>query len=168
MDNYICKIASLDEVASMFDFYIENDIEERQNWIIWKKDALDNNKNNRTINYHGILNEKIICEATAAIDGNFIQNSEGLIDDKTAYLMAFRTLPEYREQGYFSKLFKYMINDLISRGYEYATIGVEPKEIKNKEIYKHYGFVDYIKTGYEVFPNGTTIDIEYYRKKIKH
>ena len=166
MDNYVCKIASLDEVASMFDFYIENDTEERENWIAWKEHALDNIKNNRTINYHGLLNGKIICEATAAIDGENIQNSEGLIDTETAYLLAFRTLPEYRGQGYFSKLFSFMINDLKSRGYKYATIGVEPNEIKNKSIYEHYGFLKHIKTAQEKYPDGTTIDVEYYRKSI--
>ena len=166
MDNYICKIASLEEVATMHDFYIENDIEDRDNWIKWKENAIDNIRNNRIINYYGFLNGKTICEATAAINNNHIQNSEGLIDNKTVYLLAFRTLPEYRNKGYFSKLFKFMINDLISRGYEYATIGVEPDEIRNKEIYKHYGFTEHLKNAQEVFPDGTTIDVEYYRKKL--
>ena len=166
MKKYICKIATLEEVASMFDFYIENDVEERENWLKWKEEALDNIRNNRTINYHGVLNGKIISEATAAIDGENIQNSKDLIDEKTAYLLAFRTLPEYRNKGYFSQLFKFMINDLISRGYEKVTIGVEPKEINNKKIYKHYGFLEHIKDGQEKYPDGTIIDIEYYGKKL--
>ena len=36
----------------------------------------------------------------------------------------------------------------------------------NKEIYKHYGFTDYIKSDKEVYPDGTTIEVEYYRKKL--
>jgi ribosomal protein S18 acetylase RimI-like enzyme len=167
MDNYICKVATLDDVALTFDYYIERDTKEKYNWIKWKEQALDNIKNNRTINYHGVLNGKIICEATAAISKEQIQNSEDLVDDKTAYLFAFRTLPEYRGQGYFSILFKYMINDLMKKGYERVTIGVEPQEIKNKKIYQHYGFVDHIKDAKEYNPDGTSVDVEYYSKNLK-
>ena len=163
---YICRIASLEDVSKMMDFYIENDINDRENWIKWKENALDNIKNNRTINYHGLLNGKVICEATAAINGQLIQNSEGLINEDTAYLLAFRTLPEYRDKGYFSKLFNFMINDLKARGYKNVTIGVEPDELRNKEIYKHYGFIEHLKNAKEVNPDGTTIDVEYYKKEI--
>ncbi len=166
MNDYICKIASLEDVSKMMDFYIENDISERKNWIKWKEHALDNIKNNRTINYHGVLNGKVICEATAAINGKLIQNSDGLISSDTVYLLAFRTLPEYRDKGYFSKLFNFMINDLKERGYKYATIGVEPEELRNKEIYKHYGFTEHLKDAKEVNPDGTTITVEYYRKEL--
>ena len=166
MNNYICKIASLDEVASMFDFYIENDLEERENWIKWKETALDNCKNGRTINYHGVLDGKIICECTAALDPKNIQNSEGLIDKDKAYLLAFRTLPEYRGKGYFTPLFNFMIEDFKKRGIRQVTLGVEPGELKNKSIYEHYGFTEHIKNAQEVYPDGTVIDVEYYGKTI--
>ena len=44
-----------------------------------------------------------------------IQNPENLVDDKTAYLTAFRTISKYQGKGYFSKLFKFMIKDLEKR-----------------------------------------------------
>ena len=59
-----------------------------------------------------------------------------------------------------------MINDLISRGYEKVTLGVEPEEEKNKTIYFKYGFTEHIKDAKEVYPDGTTIDVEYYGKKL--
>ena len=61
---------------------------------------------------------------------------------------------------------KYMINDLKSRGYKYVTLGVEPTELKNKEIYKRYGFTDFIKENYEEYPDGTKVLVEYYRKML--
>lgn len=63
----------------------------------------------------------------------------------------------YRGKGYFSKLFKYMINDLKEKGYAKAIVGVKPKELINKEIYNHYGFTEYIKTSSELYPDGTKI-----------
>jgi GNAT superfamily N-acetyltransferase len=165
MNNYVCKIATLDEVAAMFDFYIEHD-NQRENWIKWKKDALYNQSNGNTINYHGLLDGKVICECTAAIATTNIQNAEGLIDENTAYLLAFRTLPEYRGKGYFTPLFDFMLDDLRNRGYKKVTLGVEPKELKNKAIYDHYGFTEYIKSSKEVNPDGTVIEIEYYGKTL--
>ena len=94
-------------------------------------------------------------------------NSDKLVDDTTAYLTAFRTNKEYEGKGYFSKLYKFMEEDLKNKGYTLLTLGVEPEEIRNKEIYKHYGFVEHIKNAKEVYPDGTKIDVEYYGKKLK-
>ena len=59
-----------------------------------------------------------------------------------------------------------MLNELKKKGYEYVTLRVEPSEEQNKAIYKHYGFIDYIKSNQEVYPDGTIIEVEYYRKKL--
>jgi hypothetical protein len=42
------------------------------------------------------LDDDVICEATAAISSDACENMEGLVDEKTAYLFAFRTNVEYR------------------------------------------------------------------------
>ena len=60
-----------------------------------------------------------------------------------------------------------MINDLLKKGYIKATLGIEPAEVKNKEIYAYYGFTEYIKSGKEYYPDGTVIDVEYYGKTIE-
>ena len=110
------------------------------------------------------MNGKIICEATTILASNIIQNSKDLVGNGAIYLSGFRTNKEYRGKGYFSKLFKYMINDLKEKGYTKAIVGVEPKELINKEIYNHYGFTEYIKTSSELYPDGTKIEVEYYGK----
>ena len=166
--SYICKIATVEEVSKMFDLKIEHadDKIEMENQKKWKQDAINDIKTNSRIVYHGILDGKAICEATAAIEKEKFQNSNGLIDDETAYLLAFRTDDEYQGQGYFSKLFNFMIDDLKKRGYKKVTVGVEPEETKNKNIYNHYGFTKHIKTEYDYFPDGTTILVEYYSKDL--
>jgi ribosomal protein S18 acetylase RimI-like enzyme len=166
MDNYICKIATIEEMSTKWDYEIEHSIEDKENWVLWKKENIERFKKGLIIPYYGILDEKIICECTAAINSSVVQNSNNLVDEKTAYLTAFRTIPEYQGKGFFSKLFKYMIEDLKKRGYEKVTLGVEPKEIKNKEIYFEYGFTEHIKDSKEFYPDGTEIDVEYYGKKI--
>lgn len=166
MGNYICKIATLDEMNEKWDYEITKNADDRENWTLWKKENIERYKKEYIIPYYGILDGKIICECTAAINSSVVQNSSDLIDDKTAYLTAFRTVDEYQNQGYFSKLFKFMIKDLKEKGYERVTLGVEPEEERNKAIYTKYGFIEHIKDGKESYPDGTLIDVEYYRRKI--
>ena len=166
MDNYICKIASLEEMQEKWNYETSKAVEDKRNWIQWKKENLDNYQKGYILPYYGILNGTIICEATVHLTAKTVQNSHQLVGDNCVYLSAFRTNNEYQGKGYFSKLFHYMLNDLKNRRYEYATLGVESEEEKNKQIYKHYGFIEYIKSDREVYPDGTTVEVEYYRKTL--
>ncbi len=166
MTKYECRIPSLEEYEKKWNYEISIHEDERYNWLIWKKDGILRYERKQIIPYFGFLDSEIICEATAAIDPAIVQNPEKLADAETVYLFAFRTNKEYRGQGYFSKLFKYMINDLKEKGYKKATLGVEPEEITNKEIYQKYGFTEHIKTCIETYPNGEEIKVEYYGKNI--
>lgn len=162
MEKYICEIASIDEMEVKWNYEIKK--HKDSNWKIWKSEAIQRVKNGQAIAYYGILNEKIICETTAMLDGSIVQNSDGLVNSETAYLCAFRTNNRYQGKGYFSKLFRFMIDDLKSKGYEKVTLGVEPSETESLKIYKHLGFNEFIKSSKEVYPDGTVIDVDYYRK----
>lgn len=163
---FICKIANEKEMEEKWDYEIEN-ADNKSNWIIWKKQNLKRFKNGEIIPYYGFLNNVCICEATAMLNPNIVQNSDGLVGEGIVYLSAFRTNEEYQGQGYFSKLFKFMIDDLRKKGYIKVTLGVEPDEIKNKQIYNHYGFTEHIKNAIEKYPDGTEIEVEYYGKSLK-
>ncbi len=163
---YLCKIASLEEMNRKWDYEIEHNINDARNWIIWKSHFLENFKNDYIIPYYGILDGNIICEATAMLNSEVVQNSKGLVGNGVVYLSAFRTIEEYQGKGYFSKLMKFMLNDLKQRGIVRVTLGVEPAEETNKKIYAHYGFNEYIKSATEVYPDGTVIDVDYYGKNL--
>ena len=89
-----------------------------------------------------------------------------------AYLAAFRTNKEYEGKGYFSKLYKFVENDLKNRGYTELSLGVGPEAVRNIEIYFHLGFRDYIKTliEYEISKDDPLKKEEdvilFYKKKI--
>ena len=112
------------------------------------------------------LDGEIICEATAVIDPEPARRSRGLVDEQTAYLEAFRTNEPFMGQGYFSRLFAFMLEDLRRRGYRRVTLGVETNDMKNKAIYTHYGFTGYLTTEQERYPDGTTVEVEYYAKTL--
>lgn len=167
MNNYICKIANFEEMNRKWDYEINKAKDDKDNWINWKKDNIERFQKGLIIPYYGILNGEIICECTASLDSSVIQNADKLIDEKTVYLSAFRTNVDHQGKGYFSILFRFMINDLKCKGYERATLGVEPNEDKNKAIYFKYGFTEHIKNSQEVYPDGTKIDVEYYAMNLK-
>lgn len=166
MKEYICKIASVDEMERKWNYEIRKQRKRKTVLEGLKKDAVEHIKNGQSVTYYGKLNNKIICETTAMFDENIIQNSDKLVDGKTVYLCNFSTDKRYQGKGYFSKLFKFMIDDLKNRGYEKFTLGVEPTETKNIEIYQHLGFNEFIKSRKETYPDGTVIDVDYYKREL--
>ena len=167
MSNFTCKIAPLSDIEKRWDTLIKNH-PDNPNWSIWKNSNITNNQNNYRISYYGYLDGLIITEATAIISplDTTISNSEKLISNDMAYLTAFRTDSKYQNKGYFSKLYKYMEEDLKNRGFTKLSLGVEPQEVKNMMIYFKYGFTNYIKTATETYPTGKTITVNYYYKEI--
>lgn len=173
MDAYICKVASLEELNERWDYLISIHPGD-DSWREYKRRTIEYFQNGTEIPYVGILNGKIISEACAHIDKNcnYIENVEGLIDDNRAYLNAFRCNKEYEDKGYFSKLYHFIENDLRSRGYTSLSLGVEPCEIRNIQIYFHFGFTNYIKTSMESYlpehegDEPTKVYVNYYYKKI--
>lgn len=171
MNKYICKIATLDELNEKWDYNISihND---KNRWRVFKENAVNNHNTGKAILYIGKLNDEIICEATANLDVSITQNSEGLVNENTAYLTAFRTNKEFEGQGYFSRLYKFMEADLKSRGINTLTLGVEPTEERNLQIYTKWGYTNFIKSAYEIYPpdkkggKSLKILVNYYSKEI--
>ena len=149
MNNFICKIATREELLKRWEYLIK--IHPGNNdWVVYKENALRNFDNKNTISYLGFLDDEIICESTAYIKedafiGDISEPSE-LLNSDMAYLAAFRTNKEYEGKKFFSKLYKFMENDLKEKGYSELSLGVGPEDVRNIEIYFHLGFREYIKT----------------------
>ena len=165
MKEYKCVIANKDMIIRKWDY----EIQKHNNSMLWKnfKEESLSNMNTRIV-YMGLLDGEIITECTVIIssDDKNMQNKDELIGDTMAYLTAFRTNKDYEGKGYFSKLYKFMENDLRNKGFKYLTLGVEPCEVRNMQIYFKWGFNNYIKSDYEVYPDGERILVNYYRKDI--
>lgn len=165
MDNYKCVIANKELIIKKWDEEISRHNDSKL-WKEFKRISL-NNLDTRIV-YMGILNDEIITECTAIISkkDSSMQNKDNLIENNKAYLSAFRTNKEYENKGYFSKLYKFMEDDLKNRGFKYLTLGVEPSEVRNIQIYFKWGFTKYIKSCYEVYPNLEKVLVNYYEKKL--
>ena len=161
--NYICKIASIEKMEQKWDYEISQHSEKR-NWIVWKDEAIESARTGLSIPYYGILDGTVICEATAVLNPGFEQACGK--PDHTVELRAFRTNKEYRGKGYFSKLMIFLQEDLKKKGCTKAVVGVEPKEKRNREIYRHWGFTEDFATGTETYPDGTVIQVEFLGKTL--
>ena len=64
----------------------------------------------------------------------------------TAYLCAFRVRKEYRGLRLGSRMMKTVLDDLRSKGFRRATIGVGVSEERNRKMYSRLGFRTTIKT----------------------
>lgn len=162
---YKCVIANKELIIKKCD----EEIRKHNNskiWIDFKEESL-RNLDTRTI-YMGILDGEIITECTAITsdDDSDMQNKDNLIGKNKAYLTAFRINKEYENKGYFSKLYKFMEDDLKRKGFTSLTLGVEPSEVRNMMIYFNWGFINYIKSDYEYYPNNEKILVNYYEKNL--
>ena len=170
MENFVCKVANREELIKRWEYLVKIH-PENSKWVEFRENALKHYDEKSTISYLGFLGDKIICEATAYVGKSAfigdISEPSGLLSDKMAYLAAFRTNKEYEGQGYFSKLYKFVENDLKKRGYTELSVGVEPGETRNVQIYLHLGFVEHIKTIVERdnLKQGEEV-IDFYKKKI--
>lgn len=171
MNNYICKIADLNEMNTKWDYEISihpGDI----SWSLYKTKFIESAKKGNRVSYYGILNGKIICEATAIFSKEDVEGLDEIFDGKTAYLCAFRTNKEEENKGYFGKLYRYMEQDLKSKGFNKLVLGVEPVEVRNIQIYFKMGFINYLKSDYEEYAKRSAdgesekILVNYYYKNI--
>ncbi len=162
---YVCKIASLEEMNRKWDYEISRHPGEK-NWRVWKDEAIRNFRAGRSVPYYGILDGTVICEATAVLSSGVAQGNGEAKWESSVELCAFRTIKAYRGKGYFSKLMDFMLKDLKQKGYAKVIVGVEPDEILNREIYRHWGFTQPVRTGTETYPDGTVINVEFYGKQL--
>lgn len=168
MDNYICKIATKEELLKRWDYLIKihpgNSV-----WEKYRDNAINNFENGNTISYLGFLDSEAICEITAYIKNEAfigdISDSSGLLSNDMVYLAAFRTNKEFEGKGYFSKLYHFVEDNLRTKGYTALSLGVGPDSVRNIEIYFHLGFREYIKTTVEFFEDEVEY-VNFYKKKI--
>lgn len=166
MNNFICKRASLEDRDTKWAYELARCGNDKETCAVRWKQNRERYERGYIIPYYGILDGNMICEATAMVHPAVVQNSPGLVNSRTVYLSAFRTAERFQGKGYFSKLFYFMVEDLRRRGFTKATLGVEVSDEKNKGIYRHYGFDEYIKSGQERYADGTVIDVDYFGKKL--
>lgn len=167
-DKIEIKIATLDEANEKWNYEIKNN-PSNPLYIIAANECLREIKKGTRIPYILKLNNQIICDLTIIIKEKGIlseaKNTEDLVSDRRVYMCCVRTNEEYQGKGYFSKLYKYVENDLKEKGYKEISLSVDIEKEKNIAIYTKWGFTNYIRSETrEGFFHKYTFN--YYYKKI--
>ena len=99
-------------------------------------------------------------------------NDKVLTGKGKAEIIKLEILPKYRGRGIATKIFKEIEKLAKKMKIKMLTIGVEPCEVKNMQIYFHWGFTQFLQCISETYPpkaegeKGETITVLCYGKKI--
>ncbi len=65
MEQYICKIATIEEMNQKWDYEIHKAVDDKDNWIKWKSANIERFQKELIIPYYGILKGTSICIITS-------------------------------------------------------------------------------------------------------
>ena len=136
-----------------------------ERWVRWKSEYITYNKENKATTFV-VCDKEPIGEITIlfspeckAVGGNL-----KLCDNKTiANMNAFRIEKKYENQGHISKLLKVAEQFAKERGIKELSIGVEENETRNRAIYEHWGYNEFL---FSEFDEDEGCLVLYYKKQI--
>ena len=128
-------------------------------WPIWRQRFRERIDRGQAITFGVILDGDPVGEGTLELATS---KDPRLCNGKdTAYLAALRIRPEHEGQGHISRLVKVMESHARALGYTMLTIGVEENETRNRAIYSHWGYVNFVME-----ENQDGEQVLYYGKKL--
>lgn len=139
---------------------------EDERWKRWKEEYISYNEKNMAITFVAVQDEPV-GEITILFSPECkpVAGKPKLCDGKKiANMNAFRIEKKFEGQGHISKLVKMAEQVAKEMGIEELTIGVEENEKRNRDIYEHFGFKEFIES--EVDHDEGDAVVLYYKKRI--
>ncbi len=157
------RLATYKELNNWWDNAIKKHPDDNA-YVVWKKSFVKENVNGKRKTFYAIDNGKIVGQCTLLLES----------EDKTmtGNNRALEIIPSYRNKGLATKIFNVIEQYAKNIKIKELTIGVEPSEIRNMQIYFHWGFTHYLQTITETYPPknsetlGETIVVICYSKDI--
>lgn len=116
------------------------------------------------------LNEKNSDLLIAITNQEDYDNSYGLIDSKTAYLIYIPHHEKNINEQNFKTLLNYAEHDLKNKGFENLTIGVDISYVIDLKIVLNHGFSEFVKYSFRPLKNHndytTNALVAYYKKSL--
>ena len=107
-------------------------------WPIWRQRFRDRIDQGQAVSFCVVIDGEPVGEGTLELDTG---KDPRLCDGKTtAYLSALRIRSEFEGQGHISRLVRMMEAHARDLGFRQLTIGVEAREVRNRALYRHWGF----------------------------
>lgn len=162
------RIATEKELENWWDGKIEQNPNDNS-YRVWKDAFVKGNKIGERKTFFVFDHGKYIGQGTIVLKGQ----DKDMIGSGRAEIIKLEIIPEQRGKGVATKIYNEIKDFAKQNGIDTLTIGVEPCEIKNMQIYFHWGFTDFIKVTTEEYPpktaseKGETITVLCYMQKIK-
>jgi GNAT superfamily N-acetyltransferase len=158
------RLATSSEYDKMMDQLIESCPDEPWLVAVKEKDLIEVNQK-RMQPFVVFQDEKLIGRFHLVIDNN----NHLITTNGKLYIEALELDLAYRGQGLATQVINYIERYANEHGYHILTIGVEPKEVRNMQIYFHWGFTSFLGLVDEPFIDGTgSMLVLYYGKRLNN
>ena len=144
----VIREPAIEELTAWWDKQIE-DNPGNNSWVVWKKTFVEENKSNKRKTFFALSdNNEYIGQCTLLFKGR----NPNLSGNGKAEIIKLEVIEKERGKGISTRLYEVAKKYAKDNGYHTLTIGVEPSEIRNMQIYFHWGFVNYIECITEKYP----------------
>ncbi len=161
------RIATIKELEDWWNKKIEKQ-PNNPAYKIWKETFVKGNVEGSRKTFFVFNENGYVGQGTLLLESE----DKDMTGDGKAEIIKLEINPEFRGQGIATKIYETIKNYAKSVGVKTLTIGVEPCEVRNMQIYFHWGFVNYLKLITETFPprvaggEGEVITVLCYSKTI--
>ena len=139
--------ATLQELEIWWDERIAKSPEDNS-WVVWKDIFVRENKNGKRKTFFVFDNDRFAGQGTLL----FESEDKVMTGGGKAEIIKLELNEEYRGKGVATKLYQVLKDYAKSVGIKTLTIGVEPCEIRNMQIYFHWGFTEFLQCTTETYP----------------
>ncbi len=159
--------ATIKEIEDWWDKRIAKSPDDNA-WVVWKNEFINENKNGKRKTFFAFDNKKFIGQGTLLLDSE----DKVLTGNGKAEIIKLEIIKEERGKGIATKIYTTIKDYAKTAGIKTLTIGVEPCEIKNMQIYFHWGFTDFLQCKTETYPPkseneaGKMVTVLYYSQNI--
>ena len=144
----IIRPATIQEISEWWDKRIAKSPNDNS-WVVWKKSFVDGNLNGKRKTFFAFdHNQEFIGQCTLL----FESDDKILTGNGKAEIIKLEVVTKERGKGIATKLYNAVKEYAKDHGITTLTIGVEPCEVRNMQIYFHWGFTNFLQCITETYP----------------
>ena len=144
----IVRPATIQEIKDWWDNRITKSPNDNS-WVVWKSNFVDGNLSGKRKTFFAYNdNGEYIGQCTLV----FECEDPIMAGNGKAELVKLEILKEYRGKGIATKIYNAVKDYAKCNGIKTLTLGVEPCEVHNMQVYFHWGFTNFLQCVTEEFP----------------
>lgn len=164
----IIRPAKIEEITQWWENEIAKNPND-QSLIVWKARFIEENANGKRKTFFAFDESGTVIGQVTLL---FESKDKLMTGDGKAELIKLEVAENHRGEGIATKIYLTAKSYARDQGVDTLTIGVEPSEIRNMQIYFHWGFTTFLQCITETFPStnetdpGETVTVLCYSQKI--